>query len=656
MSLKNQFLIGILIAVFAVFAMLFVGMGVRLQHYFQGQLSSHAQDTATSLAVAVNSALRQQDTTLLETTVQAVFDSGYYKRVAVLDAAGKKIIEKELSSTIEDVPNWLPKLVTLDAPLRSAFVTSGWKQAGVVEVTSHPDFAYRELWQLMQDAILWLTAAIIITMLLMAALVRSILHPLIKIENAALAVSSRSFPTIVPVPRTRELKRVVEAFNVLSSSVRMMLGEAENLAERFRKQTLTDPLTGLGNRHSLHANIEMLLESSQGEYALALIQVKGLVELNDSTGHDQGDKFVLALVDAIKEVPNLSFLARVQGTTFALLLKFTTEITLAEMLDATRLHLEKVCQNFGLTVEVRCSAAAVRLFYSYTSSVALAKVDEALARSVKLGHSVVDCAPGSGMPSGQWKQYLQDAMSANSFLLYAQPVISYTENLTQDMSKLLHFETYSRLIDSDGQLIKAARFMPMAIRHNLAADIDRLCLRKLIQNIKAENAAGKRYAFNISHEILLDPDFPAWLGNQLLSSTVAKSDLILEVSESILRASPQEARIFSQALIAHGLSLGIDQFGLHKGTVTELANLQPAYFKLATDLTRNCTDTEEYGEYIAWLVKTSEILGVPVIATCVEKKEWLDRLFRAGVSGFQGQLIGPVASLEHPEDIEQIVS
>jgi diguanylate cyclase (GGDEF)-like protein len=655
MSLKSQFLIGTLIAVLTVFALLFVGTGIRLQHYFQAQLSSHAQDTATSLAVAVNSALRQQDMTLLDTTVQAVFDSGYYKRIAVLDTTGKKVIEKLQSPANGNVPGWLPEIVKLDTPLRSAFVTSGWKQAGVVEVTSQPDFAYRELWQLMQDATIWLLAAILITMLLMATLVRSILRPLVKIEKAALAVSTKQFPTIVPIPRTRELGRVVEAFNSLSSSVRMMLGEAENLAERFRKQTLTDTLTGLGNRRSLNANIELLLESPQGEYALALLQIEGLAKLNSLVGHEQGDWFVRALADALAEVPRLSFIARVRGTTFALLLDFTSESALKGKLDAICLRLENICRNFGLTGEGRCSAGAVRLISNGTASQALAKADEALARSHKLGSSVVDCAQSTSMPSGLWKEYLQKAISTDRFRLYVQPVIGYAGNQQPESEQLLHFEAYSRLIYSDGQLIKAARFMPMALRHNLAADIDRLCLHKLLQHMKTGSAAGKRYAFNISQEVLRDPAFPEWLSDELHSSAVAKSVLTLEVSESILLASPQEAKLFSEALIVHGLAFGIDQFGLQKATVTELAKLQPTYFKLATDLTRNCADVEEIGEYIALLVKTSEILGIPVIATCVEKEEWRERLIKAGVSGFQGQLIGPVSSLENPEEIEQDV-
>lgn len=653
MSLKNQFLVGSLLAVLLVFAMLFVGMGLRLQHYFQAQLGSHAQDTATSLAVAINSALRQKDSVLLETTVQAIFDSGYYKRIAVLDTSGKQMVEKLLSPSNGEVPKWLPEIVKLDTPLRSAFVTSGWMQAGVVEVTSQPAFAYRELWQLMQDATVWLSVAILFTMLLMATLVRSILRPLVKIEKAALAISGRQFSVIAPVPRTRELGRVVEAFNTLSSAVRMMLGEAEKLAERFRKQTLTDALTGTGNRRGLIANIEMMLESPHGECALALIRVGGLVELNNSAGHEQGDKFVLALAHALTEIPRLSFLARVQGTTFALLLEFTSDSALIEILDATSLLLENVCRDFGLTSGGCCSAGAARLFHSDTASEALTKVDAALASSLHTGSSVVEHAQSTGMPSGQWKLYLQKAISVNGFLLYAQPVIRYIGDPAQDKTTLMHIEVYSRLVDTIGQLIKAARFMPMAIRHNLAADIDRLCLRKLIQKMKAENTAGKKYSFNISYEILCDSDFPEWLNSELVSSAVAKSDLFLEVSESILRTSPQAARLFSESLIVHGISFGVDQFGMHKGTVTELAKLQPAYFKLSTELTRNCTDIEEYGEYIAWLVNTSEILGIPVIATCVQKQEWLERLVKAGVSGFQGQLIGPVASLDNPEVIEQ---
>jgi EAL domain-containing protein (putative c-di-GMP-specific phosphodiesterase class I)/GGDEF domain-containing protein len=408
----------------------------------------------------------------------------------------------------------------------------------------------------------------------------------------------------------------------------------------------------VGNRRSLVANIEMLLESPLGEYTLALIQVGGLAELNNLEGHEQGDKFVLALVAAIEMAPQLTFLARVQGSTFAMLLESSSETALKEILDATTLNLENVCRYFNLSSEVRCSAGAVRLFYSNTTSETLAKVDEALARALESGHSVVDYIQGSGLPSGQWKKFLQEAIVSNRFILYAQPVITQIGENQQEIPNVLHFEVYSRLIDSDGILVKARRFMPMAVRHGLAAEIDKHCLLSLIRIMKSRNATGIRYAFNISQNILCDNDFPKWLSNQLENLALEKNGLILEVAESLLLASPQDAQRFSEAMLRHGLSFGIDQFGLQKATVTELAELHPAYFKLATDLTRHCAEVVEYGEYIAWLVKTSEILGIPVIATCVEKKEWFERLVKAGVVGFQGQLIGPVSSLEDPASIE----
>ena len=652
MSLRNQFLSGSLIVVLIVFIMLFVGMGLRLQHYFQAQLGSHAQDTATSLAVAVNSALAQQDTLLLEATAQAIFDSGYYKRIAILDATGKVILEKSQPPTNGEVPKWLPQIVKLDAPLRSAFVTVGWRQAGIVEVTSQPASAYRELWQLLQDAALWLFAAILFSMLLMATLVRSILRPLDKIEKAALSVSRRQFPTITPIPRARELGQVVIAFNTLSSSVRLMLGEAENLAEQFRKQSLSDALTGADNRRSLIANIESLLESPQGEYALALIDVNGLAELNISAGRETGDRFVIALVETLNEVPDLSFLARIQGSSFALLLQPASAEALQEALDAAQMRIENICHSFGVPGKNHCAAGAVRLFFGLTTSETLAKADETLARAHRGGRSVIDWAQSTGMPSGQWESYLQEAMRANRFVLYAQPVLGYTDNEPREFADLIHFEIYSRLRDDEGQMIKAARFMPMAIRHTLSAEIDRHCLRQLFRKMRSDDAAGKRYAFNISHETLCDSDFPDWLVMQLAESSLRKNDLILEVSEGILHGAPHEALRFSDALLHRGLSFGIDQFGLHKGTVSELAELHPTYFKLATELTRQCAEIEEYGEYIAWLVKTAEILGVTVIATCVEQKETMERLAKAGVTGFQGHLIGLVTSLDNPEDID----
>jgi EAL domain-containing protein (putative c-di-GMP-specific phosphodiesterase class I) len=169
----------------------------------------------------------------------------------------------------------------------------------------------------------------------------------------------------------------------------------------------------------------------------------------------------------------------------------------------------------------------------------------------------------------------------------------------------------------------------------------------LIRIMKASRPAKERYAFNISNKTFLDQSFPEWLAKQLEESALLKEDLILEIAESILLCSPHEAERFSVAMKHNGLQFGIDQFGLQKATVSELAVLHPTYFKLATDLTRHCVDVEEYCEYIAWLVKTSTILGIPVIATCVEKQEWFERLLNAGVVGFQGQLIGPVSALEN---------
>jgi EAL domain-containing protein (putative c-di-GMP-specific phosphodiesterase class I)/GGDEF domain-containing protein len=470
-----------------------------------------------------------------------------------------------------------------------------------------------------------------------------------------LDVSNRHFPTIKPIPRTRELGRVVEAFNTLSAAMRKMLADSEKVAERFRNQTLTDALTGIGNRRSLVANIEMLLESPLGEHTLAFIQVGGLAELNKTDGHARGDKFVIALVNAIMESPRISFLARLQGSTFAMVLESTSETTLKVILDTTCRRLEHICREFHLSDEVHCSAGAVRLFYNHTSSEALAKVDEVLARALKSGQSEIDLIQGPGLPSSEWKNFLMEAMAGNRFILCAQQVVKQAgDNSSAEIPEVLHSEVFSRLIDSDGMLIPAGRFIPMAVRHDLVTEIDRHCLINLTHFMSAARLPKTRYAFNISQNTFLDPAFPEWISHQLDVFELNKDDLILEIGESLVLASPHEAERFANALKHFGMSFGIDQFGLQKATVTELAELQPAYFKLATDLTRHCADVDEYGEYIAWLVKTSEILGIPVIATCVEKKEWLERLLKAGVVGFQGQLIGPTTFLENPQDIENI--
>ncbi|PKN05834.1 MAG: GGDEF-domain containing protein, partial [Deltaproteobacteria bacterium HGW-Deltaproteobacteria-7] len=113
--------------------------------FLTNQLESHAQDTASSLGLAISQ--YPDDMVSIETMINALFDRGYYETIRFVDPKGKILLERNLKVVIEGVPSWFIKLVPLKAPEANAYVMAGWRQAGTIYVKSHSGYAYNSLWQ-----------------------------------------------------------------------------------------------------------------------------------------------------------------------------------------------------------------------------------------------------------------------------------------------------------------------------------------------------------------------------------------------------------------------------------------------------------------------------------------------------------------------------
>lgn len=151
--------LGILILMLVLLA--FVGTLLITVHnshgYLQRQLSSHAQDTATSLSLSTY--LQQEDRAMVVSMANAIFDRGDYLHLRVEDAGGTALLERRLPLPVEQVPDWFVRGLTLAAPTMQAQVMSGWRQAGPVQVQSDPGYAYAQLWENSRQALTWLGAA-----------------------------------------------------------------------------------------------------------------------------------------------------------------------------------------------------------------------------------------------------------------------------------------------------------------------------------------------------------------------------------------------------------------------------------------------------------------------------------------------------------------
>lgn len=122
--------------------------------------------------------------------------------------------------------------------------------------------------------------------------------------------------------------------------------EARNLAERLRSLADTDVLTGLGNRRTFHVELERQVAEVARfgpAGALLVLDLDRLKEVNDSLGHDAGDRLICS-VTALwhRRLRQTDIFCRLGGDEFAIILpranQTEAECVAESMVDAIRGH------------------------------------------------------------------------------------------------------------------------------------------------------------------------------------------------------------------------------------------------------------------------------------------------------------------------------
>lgn len=619
MTLRRQ----LLLAISLLFALVFLGLQWLSLHatqdFLQQQLASQAQETATSLSRTLAAPLSQGDQTLAAVEIQPVFDRGYFERIVLLDVHGKTLLQQQAQRTAQ--PGWLADWLPLRSSAGEAFISAGWKQLGKVIVVSQPDHAYHYLHKQFWRSAGWLFALYLLTLGLSQLLLSLILRPLAQIEQVALAIQDKRFTQISLQVRTREFQRVIAALNQMSARLAFLMDEALTKAEKFRRQALQDAVTGLHNRSSFDIRLQQLLqeEGAFSQACLFVVELDGLKEVNRLRGYQHGDQVLRKLAQTLAS--NLSeqeqFLARLGGNALATLLLDVSDAAHAELYCQQRqTRLLAVAANYP---ELSLVCAAVSFTAQHSASQILATLDLALANSRhgephKLNWHNLAEQDSWTLGSSAWRELISHALREQRLHLYTQPVYAL------GTQTVLHYEVFARLQDSDGKLIPANVFLPMALRHQLMPELDQAVMNLILQRAQ-EDSQAHHYAFNLSPQSLHDARFCSWLSTTLEAHAHLVPRLCIELSEYRCAQNwPRLPNLLSD-FRQLGLAFAIDHFVGQAHILGLLRHHPAAYLKLdAAYLQSLCATPESYSHWRS-LQEIAQNLAIPLVVQNVENSE-----------------------------------
>ncbi|UCV04496.1 EAL domain-containing protein [Azonexus sp. IMCC34842] len=634
MSLFRQLWLAVIASTIIAFAGSFVASMLTARQYLTQQLAIKNNDNAASLALSMSQL--DKDPVTVELQVAAVFDSGQYAAVRLIDPEGKVMIEKLSPPAAGDAPAWFVKVFPIESQPGQAQVSNGWNQFGTVELVSHSQFAYRELWRGAINLLLWFIGGGAIMGLLGMQVLRRIKRPLDAVVGQAQAISERRFVSIA-VPSTPELKSVASAMNAMVDRLNAMFAEEAARLDKLRREATLDSLTGLANRAFFLNQLDAALSDDDAAPtgSLLLLRLADLAGINRRAGRETADALLRRLGATLQELaadkPGAAA-ARLNGADFALLLPGVQDPSqpATKLLDALR---DLVAAGMIDSEQVGHLASGLYLHGQSIGSL-FSRLDAALATAEGQGNLAWCRAEISGeqrtTSNADWKKLLDGAIETQRLRLIEFPVAG-------NSGQLLHLECPLRLQASEGgEWLAAGSFMPMASRLSMTTELDLAAVRLALERIAAGAAA---VAVNLSGESILVASFRSRLQSLIAARKELAPRLWLEVSEVGAFQHFAEFQAFCNTLRPLGCRLGIEHFGRRFSEIGRLHDIGLDYLKVDGSFVR-AIDTQQGNQaFLKGLCSIAHNIGLTVIAEGVQTAEELATLPDLGFDGATGPAV-----------------
>ena len=399
----------------------------------------------------------------------------------------------------------------------------------------------------------------------------------------------------------------------------------------------TDIVTDLPNRRDFQERIVEALarvRSQDERFALHFIDLDRFKAVNDSLGHQVGDRLLRAVGARLREVVDYGAIARIGGDEFAVL-----QPDVADREGAAALA-ERIVASLSAPYAIEESVVSIGASVGVAFAPDNGDTEDQLMKCADLALYLVKNQGQGGVRFYDREQDLEIererrlveelrlALSRGQFEVYFQPIVETRSGRVAACEALLRWKHPAQ------GFISPAIFIPLAERAGLIGEIGAWVLRESCR----EAAAWPRdvvVAVNLSPVQFEGVELGAMVLSALTSSGLAPSRLELEITEGVLITQTPSTRETLKQLRSLGVRIALDDFGTGFSSLSYLNRFN--FDKLKIDK----SFVESYNEprtrsIIRAVVALSRELGIEVTAEGVETEDQYDALIHEGCAFAQG--------------------
>ena len=412
--------------------------------------------------------------------------------------------------------------------------------------------------------------------------------------------------------------------------------------QRIERLAYTDNLTNLGNRPAFIRNLdERFARDSDAPISLLLVDIDNFKRINDSLGHQTGDKLLISLARRLRNslIPSGS-LARFASNEFAVLLDnsdLTVGQQVANQLLAT-LDKPMFVDNQLISVTGSVGLACAPL-HGRDPQTLMRNAGLALHKAKANGKHQVQVFTEALNAEASYKLFVENnlrrALTQNELDVFYQP------KLCLRSGRLLGMEALLRWDHPEKGMIRPDQFISVAEETGLIIPIGKWIARQACRMSKALTAAGLgnlQVAINLSPKQFSDPDLVASIASILKEEALPAHLLELELTEGLLLEATEDTHLQLDQLKRLGLTLAMDDFGTGYSSLSYLKKFPIDIIKIDRSFIHEIPDNQDDMEITSAVIAMAHNLKLKVVAEGIETAEQLSFLRRHRCDVGQGYL------------------
>jgi diguanylate cyclase (GGDEF)-like protein len=402
-----------------------------------------------------------------------------------------------------------------------------------------------------------------------------------------------------------------------------------------------DPLTGLANRRELLEQARALFaaRTTDGIFALLLIDLNHFKEVNDTLGHTAGDDVLREVAHRLEAAATPGDLvARLGGDEFAMLLTGLPTPAVAAHRAAVLLDsLERPIEVEGMQLTVQAAGGIALAPGSGGVQELMRRADVAMYQAKRGGQRTAtyaharDTADVSRLMLGG---ELSRAVAEHEFTVDFQPIVDLGSG------EVISAEALARWHHPQHGHLTPTQFLQTVERSGQLPGFVNAVLEQSLTAYRMWLEAGfdLPVAVNVSPRSLLDETFPAAVLAQLARHAVPADRLVLELAETLTLSQLEVVDRALNELRDAGVRLALDDFGTGVSSLSVLSRLPVHQLKIDRGFVRAVETSSEAAAVVRSTVDLARSLHLTVVAEGVESEPQRHALWELGCVAGQGHL------------------